>query len=133
MKLYKLLSLSVIFFIASCSNAQTETDTSFVKNIDATEFKELSKEKTIIDVRTPEEVVQGKIETALPINLYDADFKEQIEKLNLNKSEEVYVYCRSGGRSASAAEILNEMGFTKIYNLSGGIMGWIAKEYPTVK
>ncbi|MCG9880521.1 MAG: rhodanese-like domain-containing protein [Bacteroidia bacterium] len=34
------------------------------------------------------------------------------------------VYCRSGARSSRAAEIMQANGFKKVYNLSGGIMGW---------
>jgi len=34
------------------------------------------------------------------------------------------VYCRSGGRSSSASQIMIEKGFTKVYNLRGGIIAW---------
>ncbi|HCQ29697.1 MAG TPA: rhodanese-like domain-containing protein, partial [Flavobacteriales bacterium] len=35
-----------------------------------------------------------------------------------------YVYCRSGGRSASACGAMASIGFPKLYNLAGGIMSW---------
>jgi rhodanese-related sulfurtransferase len=43
------------------------------------------------------------------------------------------VYCRSGGRSASAADVLKEKGFTKVYNLDGGITSWQENGFEVVK
>ena len=133
MKHFKLLSIAIVLFVAGCSNAQTKSDTSFVKNIKPTEFQKSSEGHTIIDVRTPEEVAEGKIENAVNVNFYDADFKNQIEKLELDKTKEVYLYCRSGGRSGNAAKQLSDLGFAKVYNLSGGMMGWESKNFETVK
>jgi rhodanese-related sulfurtransferase len=60
----------------------------------------------------------------------DDDFKQQVNVLD--KEKPVYVYCRSGKRSARAAEILKEMGFTKVYDLQGGIMEWQENDLETV-
>ena len=49
----------------------------------------------------------------------------------LDKEKPVYLYCRSGKRSASAAEKLKEAGFTEVYNLKGGILAWKEKQYET--
>ena len=51
----------------------------------------------LIDVRKPEEFSSGHIENAVNMNFYDADFKSQLN--SLDKTKEVYLYCRSGGRS----------------------------------
>jgi len=45
----------------------------------------------------------------------------------LDKEAEIVVYCRSGPRSAWATERLMEMGFSRVYNLKGGILGWRAQ------
>ena len=88
-----------------------------------TDYEKLISEGAIIvDVRTPEEYSEGKIGDAMNIDYYSADFKKQAEALD--KTKPVLVYCRSGGRSGKSAEILEEMGFTEIYNLEGGYMGW---------
>ncbi|HRO47357.1 thioredoxin domain-containing protein [Agriterribacter sp.] len=84
--------------------------------------------KQVIDVRTPEEFQSGHIAAAKNINIYDADFKARLEKLN--KAQPVFVYCKGGGRSAEAAKILNELGFTNIYDLQGGIMAWENNRLP---
>ena len=76
----------------------------------------------IVDVRTPEEFGASHLKDAQNICVTEDDFKEKIKSLDKNKP--VYVYCKKGGRSAKAAEILAEMGFTEIYDLQGGITAW---------
>ena len=119
--------LSVILFSA-CSEAQVEKKKKqsgvINKNISAAEFKELMERENaqLIDVRTPEEYSEGKIDEAINIDYYSDDFKAKMSVLDKNKP--VLLYCRSGARSGKSAEILEEMGFTEIYNLEGGYMGW---------
>ncbi len=86
--------------------------------------KKIFSEKNIqlIDVRTPEEYQQGHIKNAININIYDANFEKEIQKLD--KSKPVYIYCRSGNRSRSAAQVLAKNGFKTIYDLQGGIGAW---------
>ena len=76
----------------------------------------------IIDVRTPEEYQEGHIHNAININVDNADFETQIQKLNKNKS--FLVYCRSGRRSNNAIQKMIKLGFYKVYNLDGGIIAW---------
>jgi rhodanese-related sulfurtransferase len=70
------------------------------------------------------------LKNAQNICVTDDDFKQQVNVLD--KEKPVYVYCRSGKRSARAAEILKEMGFTKVYDLQGGIMEWQENDLETV-
>ena len=78
----------------------------------------------LLDVRTPEEFKSGYIAGAKNLNFYDDDFAQQIAKLD--KTKPVMVYCAKGGRSASAAEQLNQAGFSKVYDLTGGMYAWKA-------
>ena len=73
-------------------------------------------------MRTPEEYAEGHIKGAVNINLFDEAFKEKVLK-ELPKDKTVFVYCRSGRRSMSAAEILAAEGY-KVVNLEDGIIGW---------
>jgi phage shock protein E len=82
----------------------------------------------VIDVRTPKEYQSGHIENAVNIHLYDKDFEQRIDKLD--KSKPVYVYCKVGGRSAEAVEIMKTKGFTTIIELKGGIDAWNAAGKP---
>ncbi|PKP24933.1 MAG: rhodanese-like domain-containing protein [Bacteroidetes bacterium HGW-Bacteroidetes-2] len=77
----------------------------------------------ILDVRTDEEVSEGKILGAKQINISDpAQFMEEIQKLDTAKN--YYVYCRSGARSAQACAVLNSLGIQNTFNLIGGITDW---------
>ena len=85
----------------------------------------------LIDVRTTNEFNRGHIKNAVNINYYDGNFYEQMSKLDKNK--ELYIYCRSGNRSGRAAAKLKEQGFTKIYDLQGGILNWTRNSLETVQ
>ncbi len=76
----------------------------------------------VLDVRTPEEFESGHIRNAVNVDVQSADFEEKAE--GLYKDVPVYVYCRSGKRSATAADKLKSMGFKEVYNLEGGIEQW---------
>lgn len=101
--------------------AQTNLDTkAFVQK-----YKETPKAQ-LLDVRTPNEWNAGKIESSKCVNFMEADFKQQVEKLD--KSKPVFVYCAAGGRSTKASKILKEAGFKEIYNLQGAGYADLAKE-----
>ncbi len=106
--------------LLSC-NAQTKT------NLSADEFDAgISKDAIqILDVRTPAEYAKGHIKNTLLANWNDKkEFERRVAFIDKNKP--VYVYCLSGGRSASAAEKLRAEGFIKVYELNGGINAWKA-------
>ena len=73
-------------------------------------------------MRTPEEFVSEHIDKAVNINWLGNDFATKAEKLD--QSKPIFVYCKSGARSAKAAAKLEELGFKKIYQLEGGILKW---------
>lgn len=76
----------------------------------------------LIDVRTPQEFGEGAIDGAINHNVHDADFQQQLEQYD--KTKPILVYCKSGGRSAQAAETCENAGFKEIYDLSGGYTAW---------
>lgn len=108
-------------FSINCSSQEE------IKSISTMELKVLlAKEKIqLMDVRTPKEIKDGAIKTAISANYFDADFYEKASE-QLDKSKPVYLYCRSGGRSGKSAKILQEKGFD-VYNVLGGYNQW-AKE-----
>ena len=87
----------------------------------------LSKEKIqLVDVRTPKEIEQGSIKTALFVNYFDEDFAIKLTSI-LDKNKPVYLYCRSGNRSGKAVKKMEAAGFTKAHNMTGGWSTWSAE------
>jgi rhodanese-related sulfurtransferase len=85
----------------------------------------------ILDVRTPQEFSEGHIEGALNLDFYSPSFKEDLDKLD--KTKTYFVYCRTGNRSGQAVKMMESLGFREAYNLSTGIVEWIAAGQPVVK
>lgn len=87
-------------------------------------FKEVieSKEVQLIDVRTEKEFNEGTIEYAKNIDVLGDSFIEEASKLD--KSQPVYIFCKSGKRSAKARNILLEEGFENVYELKEGYSKW---------
>lgn len=81
----------------------------------------------IIDVRTPDEFASGCVQNAKNIDVKSSDFLSKIS--TLDKEEFYLVYCRSGVRSAQAAEQMRKAGFTNIIELQGGISNWEESGY----
>lgn len=82
-----------------------------------------SKKVQLVDVRTPSEYNSGHIKKAINIDFFNAsNFQISFEKLD--KSQPIYLYCRSGARSQKAARKLAGMGFSEIYDLQGGYVSW---------
>lgn len=102
----------------------TETPAAPWQNIGVAEFKQKMQEDNVVllDVRTPGETAQGKIQGAQEMDFYGADFRAGLEKLD--KSKTYLVYCRSGNRSGQACQMMAQMGFSNLYNLDGGWLAW---------
>lgn len=95
-----------------------------VKNISPKQAqRKVQKHITILDVRTSPEFDSSHIKGAINMNVQDSvHFMQQIQKLD--KDETYLVYCRSGKRSAKAAGWMDQEGFTRVFNMKGGILGW---------
>ena len=77
----------------------------------------------LLDVRTLDEFEKGHIPNASLMDIRESQaFVEGIQSLDISKN--YYVYCRSGGRSALACKLMNQMGIVNTYNLLGGYMEW---------
>lgn len=146
MKISKIIALTftTAVLLACSSEATTGNDTkttsentpqqkgeSFTVSPSIFKEKMAAENGTILDVRTPEEVAEGIIPNAVTININDADFETQLNKLD--KSKPVYVYCKAGGRSSKATDIMMKNGFSLVYNLDGGIDAWVEEGFNIIK
>ena len=125
MKMEKLITclLATLGLTTACGQANYE-------NADVKGFAELMNDPNVVvlDVRTANEFKDGHLVGALNINQAQSDFiKKAKEALTTNKT--IAVYCRSGRRSANAAERLAAEGY-KVMNLKGGILAWREAKMP---
>jgi thioredoxin len=87
-----------------------------------------AKDAQLLDVRTAQEFAEGAIEGAVNVDWTGNSFEAGIA--GLDKKKPLFVYCLSGGRSASATEFLRKSGFEKVYELAGGILAWKRESLP---
>ena len=111
-------------------NALSACMSSNFENQDVGTFAELVKQKDVIlvDVRTAEEYAEGHIPGAVNIDMKKDDFMDQVGKL-IDKTKTIAVYCRSGRRSANAADMMSQQGYKPV-NLKGGILAWKSEKMP---
>lgn len=116
----------------SCQVSTTQP-ASAIYNYTVPEFAKLleNSDVQLVDVRTPQEYASGHIDKAMLIDVKADNFITQAEKM-LDPKKPVAVYCRSGGRSAKAADLLLKKGFT-VYNLKGGYTAYEAEQQKTSK
>lgn len=121
----RITCILVLFFGLACKSGDSQTIT-LVDNV-FIENEVVGKDVQLVDVRTEEEYESGHIDDAVNFNIIDSEtFLNQIE--TLDKNEPVYLYCKMGGRSNRAANILKEKGFTKIFDYSGGYNDWVQNQ-----
>jgi len=85
----------------------------------------------IVDIRTPEEYSGGHIVDSAMIDFNDPSFRARLGELD--KGAHHLIYCRTGNRSAQALPIFKELGFTRVTELDGGIIGWAEAGLPLIR
>ena len=125
-KINKLTDLNL-----SCEQNPEQRNTKEMNEITAPELKkELSagKKMLVLDVRTPQEVALGRLDCCVHIPLQE--LQERLSELD--KASDIVVYCKSGGRSRRAIELLQSNGFSNLRNLTGGLTAWSFEVDPAV-
>ncbi|MFH2131179.1 MAG: rhodanese-like domain-containing protein [bacterium] len=85
----------------------------------------------MMDVRTPAETATGKIGNPIELDFLSPGFPNALQKLDKQKA--YFVYCRSGNRSGQAMALMKQMGFQRVFNMTGGIRDWENLGYPITK
>ncbi len=125
------LLISLILFSAgACTRNSANAAGGTVEDLNARDFKARAEQLKglYLDVRTPDEVARGRIPGASVIDINDSRFKQKLQLMQ--KDRPVFVYCASGRRSSNAASVMNDLGFTRVFNLSGGIGAWSREGLP---
>lgn len=85
----------------------------------------------IVDVREADEFAAGHLPEAK--NIPVGKLADRIGELEKFKDKPIIICCASGMRSNKACSELKKQGFEKLYNLSGGVDGWVGAGYPIKK
>ena len=111
------------------ATAETNNQAQYL-DVDAATFKQMmsSKPGIVLDVRTPREFAGGKIAQAVNIDITQPNFVSKVQKLDTKRP--VYVYCHVGSRSSFAMKQMQNLGFTNVYNLQGGMSAWRNAGFP---
>ena len=125
-KSVSIVATSAALLLAGC---QPSNIASMTPNEAAKIFSE--QKAIIVDVREDDEWKAQHIAGAIHIPL--AQVESRLSELAQYKDSNVVVQCRSGKRSAKAASTLQAAGFTKVYNLTGGIAAWDKDGLATTK
>ncbi len=123
----------VFIFLIAAIGLTTACCQQKFENTDPEGFASLIADTKIIvlDVRTAEEYDDAHIAKAINIDIKQENFVKKAKSI-LPKKRTIAVYCRSGRRSANAAELLSKKGY-KCVNLYGGILAWIESGKPVVQ
>ena len=113
----------ILNILALTALGKNKEDTNDIK---AKDIENLLKNKEfLLDVREDYEYQDGHIKGAVNLPL-----REILEKKDtLPKDKDIYVYCRSGHRSADAVNFLKSLGFEKVHNIEGGFIDISFNEY----
>lgn len=110
--------------VAEAREASEQTDPDAVHNA-----LESGEEVIILDVREPDEWEEGHIKGAklLPRGLLEYKAADELP----DKDARIITHCARGGRGALSAKSLQEMGYTNVANMQGGVKAWREKGYET--
>jgi molybdopterin/thiamine biosynthesis adenylyltransferase/rhodanese-related sulfurtransferase len=112
---------------ASATPSQEVNGVPQISVIDFKRRQDAGEDVYLLDVREPHEFQIANLGGHL-IPLGDLPARVQ----ELDKSRQIVVHCKMGGRSQKAAELLKQAGFNKIQNLAGGIQAWSEQIDPKV-
>jgi rhodanese-related sulfurtransferase len=85
----------------------------------------------LLDVRTPAEFAEERIEGAENLDFRSPGFRAGLEKID--RGATIRIYCRTGNRSGKALPLLRELGFRDVLHLAKGIVGWKEAGFPTLR
>lgn len=102
-----------------------------VRELTPTEFAaraEVKPEPVLLDVREAWELEIARVESALHIPM--GELPGRLDELA--KDRDIVVLCRSGGRSAQVVRFLQQQGYSRVWNLAGGVLAWSEQLDPSL-
>lgn len=109
----------------SCSPRRWQILRQKLTNLRPVDFARALEQKNgavLIDVRTPEEFRQAHLPGAVNISYLIPDLWDRLEQLDPNGA--YFVYCRTERRSMRVCMLMQNGGFSKVFNMEGGLRAW---------
>jgi rhodanese-related sulfurtransferase len=138
-RVYGVLLCALAIMSVSCARtpasqaAGEPVPASVAVTISAAEFREglvSDPDALLLDVRTVSENEESRLEGAVLIPV--GELTARIDEIAEYREQTVYIYCRSGSRSRTAAALLLEAGFSSVVDLEGGIGSWLRTGFPVI-
>jgi len=108
---------------------QVKAEIEEVDSSGARELLDSAAPPLVVDVREPDEWMEGRIPGA--IHIPRGHLESRIEQAAPDRGQPVLLYCAVGNRSAFAAKTLEELGYENVASLSGGYTDWKRNGFPT--
>ena len=132
-RLLALLTLTAVLAVA-CGDSSDDASLPGIRVVDpdtgAATIADPPDDLVILDVRTPDEFAEGHIDGAIMIDFYEADFSARLAELDPDVP--YLIYCRSGNRSGQTRALLEDLGFTDVADVDGGVLAWTDAGLPLV-
>lgn len=122
--------LGVYFFTINTAKSES-SNSPLVSILEVKKSMDSNEKVPLIDVRRPDEYSAGHLKGSVLLTLDTIGEKASIVMPDKNKK--YYVYCRTGHRSGQAITQLQQMGYTDVHSMEGGITAWQEAGYPVEK
>lgn len=129
--LISLLLIVTVTILSACGSKPTTTISTGINVYKANDIISANKDVVVLDVRTPKEFAQGHIAGAVNINIHNSAFSQQVA--TLDRDTLYIVHCAvnpRGGRGDKSIHIMNQLGFSNLLSLDGGLNAWKRADLP---
>ena len=129
-----LLALVAVLAVvaAACSGGESTAVAPSIELVSPAKAAEVIEEHpdglVVLDIRTPEEYAEAHLADAIVVDYYAPDFADRLDALD--KDVPYVLYCRTGNRTSDAVETMRSLGFTRVYEIDGGIVNWYEQGFP---
>ncbi len=120
--LLRFFQSAFVALLIACAVGRAEAASNESLSPRAASSMSAAQKAVIVDVREDSEWNEQHIPGAIHIPL--GQLNERLAELKQYKDTPVITQCKSGGRSAKALDVLTAAGFSKVYNMEGGIIAW---------